>query len=40
MEKVMPTFEYEPLILSPKPKTSDEEENRRDMVVQDHQVQE
>jgi hypothetical protein len=30
MEKVMPSFEYEPLILSPKPKTSNEEENRGD----------
>jgi len=31
MEKVMPTFEYEPLILSPKPKTLDEEEDRRNV---------
>jgi hypothetical protein len=28
MEKVMPTFEYEPLVFSPKLKTSDEEEDR------------
>jgi len=30
MEKVMPSFEYEPLILSPKPKISNEEENKGD----------
>ncbi len=30
MEKIMPLFEYEPLILSPKLKTSNEEEDRRD----------
>jgi hypothetical protein len=30
MEKIMPSFEYEHLILSPKPKTSNEEENRMD----------
>jgi len=29
MEKVMPTFEYEPLVLSLEPKTSYEEENRK-----------
>ncbi len=29
MEKVMPTFEYEPLIFFPKPKTSNEEEDRK-----------
>ncbi len=27
----MPSFEYEPLVLSPKPKTLDEEENKRDI---------
>jgi hypothetical protein len=27
----MPSFEYEPLILSPKPKTSYEEENKRNI---------
>jgi hypothetical protein len=26
MEKVIPSFQYEPLVLTPKPKTSDEEE--------------
>jgi len=31
MEKVMPAFEYEPLVLSPKPKTSNEEENKGDI---------
>jgi len=31
MEKIMPSFEYEPLVLSPKPETSNEEENRRDI---------
>jgi hypothetical protein len=31
MEKVMPLVEYEPLVLFPKPKISDEEEDRRDM---------
>jgi hypothetical protein len=30
MEKVMPSFEYEPLVLSPEPKTSNEEENKGD----------
>jgi hypothetical protein len=30
MEKVMPSFEYEPLVLSPKLETSNEEENRGD----------
>jgi len=30
MEKIMPSFEYEPLVLSPKPKTSNEEENKGD----------
>ncbi len=28
MEKVMPSFEYEPFVLSPKPKISNEEEER------------
>jgi hypothetical protein len=28
MEKVMPSFEYEPLILFLEPKTSNEEENK------------
>jgi hypothetical protein len=28
-KKVMPSFEYEPFVLSPKPKTSNEEEERR-----------
>ncbi len=28
MEKVMPSFEYEPLIIFPKPKTSNEEEDK------------
>ncbi len=27
----MPSFEYEPLILSPKPKTSDQEKDKRDI---------
>jgi hypothetical protein len=31
MEKVMPTFEYEPLVLSLEPETSNEEEERRDI---------
>ncbi len=31
MEKVMPSFEYEPLVLSPKWETSNEEEDRRDI---------
>jgi hypothetical protein len=31
MEKIMPSFEYEPLILSPKPETSNEEKYRRDI---------
>ncbi len=26
----MPSFEYEPLVLSPKPETSDDEEDKRD----------
>ncbi len=30
MEKIMPSFEYEPLVLSPEPETLDEEEDRRD----------
>jgi hypothetical protein len=29
MEKVIPSFQYELFILIPKPKTSDEEEERR-----------
>jgi hypothetical protein len=28
MEKIMPSFEYEPLVLSLEPKTSNEEEDR------------
>jgi hypothetical protein len=32
MEKVMPSFEYEPLVVSPKPKTLDEEEDKGDIV--------
>jgi hypothetical protein len=31
MEKVIPSFEYEPLVLSPKLKTSYEEEDRGDI---------
>jgi hypothetical protein len=31
MEKVMPLFEYEPLVLFPKPETSNEEEYKRDI---------
>jgi hypothetical protein len=31
MEKVMPSFEYEPLILSPKLETSYEEEDKGDI---------
>jgi len=31
MEKVMPSFEYEPLVVSPKPKTLDEEEDKGDI---------
>ncbi len=27
----MPSFEYEPLVLSPKPETSNEEKDRRDI---------
>ncbi len=30
MEKLMPSFKYKPLILSPKPKTLDEEKYRMD----------
>ncbi len=30
MEKVMPSFEYEPLVLFPRPETSNEEENKGD----------
>jgi hypothetical protein len=30
MEKVMPSFEYKPLVLSLKLETSNEEEDRRD----------
>jgi hypothetical protein len=30
MEKVMPSFEYEPLILSLEPKTSNVERDKRD----------
>ncbi len=30
MEKVMPSFQYEPLVLSIEPKTLDQEENKRD----------
>jgi hypothetical protein len=30
MEKLMPSFEYEPLILSPKPETSNEEKDKGD----------
>jgi hypothetical protein len=30
MEKVMPSFKYEPLVLSPEPKTSYEEEDKGD----------
>jgi hypothetical protein len=29
MEKVIPSFQYEPLVLIPKPETSNEEEKRR-----------
>jgi len=31
MEKVMSSFEYEPLVPFPKPKTSNEEENKGDI---------
>jgi hypothetical protein len=31
MEKVMPSFEYEPLVMSPKLETLDEEKDRRDI---------
>jgi hypothetical protein len=31
MEKFMPSFEYEPLLLSLEPKTSNEEEDRGDI---------
>jgi hypothetical protein len=31
MEKVLPWFEYEPLVLFPEPKTSDGEEDKRDI---------
>jgi hypothetical protein len=31
MEKVMPSFEYEPLVVFPKPKTLDEEEDKGDI---------
>jgi hypothetical protein len=31
MEKVMPLFEYEPLVLSLEPKTSNEEKNKEDL---------
>ncbi len=30
MEKVMPSFEYEPFVLSPEPQTLDEEEDKGD----------
>ncbi len=40
MEKVMPSFEYEPLVLSLELETLDEEENKRDTMGQDYQVQE
>jgi len=30
MEKVMPSFEYEPSVMSPELETLDEEEDRRD----------
>jgi hypothetical protein len=40
MEKVMPSFEYERLILFPELETLDEEENKRDTMGQDYQVQE
>jgi hypothetical protein len=30
MERIMPSFEYEPLVMFPKLKTLDEEENRGD----------
>ncbi len=32
MEKVIPSFQYEPLVLTPKPKTLDEEEKKRNIV--------
>lgn len=31
MEKVMPAFECEPLVFSPKPETLDEEEDKGDI---------
>jgi len=40
MEKVIPSFQYEPLVLILKPKTSNEEKERGNLMVQDHQVQE
>jgi hypothetical protein len=40
MEKVIPSFQYEHLVLTPKLKTSDEEEKKEILMVQDHQVQE
>ncbi len=36
----MPSFEYERLILFPELETLDEEENKRDTMGQDYQVQE
>jgi hypothetical protein len=31
MEKIMPLFEYEPLVLFPEPETLNEEEDKRDI---------
>jgi hypothetical protein len=40
IEKIMPSFEYEPLVLSPKLETSNEEEKKGDTNGATPQVQE
>ncbi len=40
MEKVIPSFQYEPLVISLELETLDEEETKEILMVQDHQVHE
>ncbi len=40
MEKFIPIFQYEPLVLTPKSKTSNKEKKEDKLMVYDHQRQE
>jgi hypothetical protein len=40
MKKIMPSFEYEPLVLSLKPKNSDEKKTEEIQMGRDHQIHE